>query len=82
MSQATASMKVGDTKQVTAAATPAGADDEAAVNGAITYASSDETIAKVGTDGTITAIAAGTATITATSGAFTATVKVTVAAAA
>jgi len=82
MSQATASMKVGDTKQVTASATPAGADDEAAVNGAITYASSDEAIATVAADGTITAIAAGTANITATSGSFTASVKVTVTAAA
>jgi uncharacterized protein YjdB len=75
-------MKVGDTKQVTASATPAGADDEATVNGAIVYASSDEAIATVATDGTITAVAAGTANITATSGSFTASTKVTVAAAA
>lgn len=75
-------MKVGDTKQVTATADPADADDAAAVNGAIAYASSDEAIATVAADGTITAVAAGSATITATSGSFTATVKVTVAAAA
>ncbi|WP_082404997.1 Ig-like domain-containing protein [Secundilactobacillus similis] len=81
MSQATASMKVGDTKKVTAKATPDDADDATAVNGAITYASSDDTIATVAADGTITAVAEGTANITATSGDFTATVKVTVAAA-
>jgi uncharacterized protein YjdB len=75
-------MKVGDTKQVTASATPADADDEATVNGAIKYASSDETIATVAVDGTITAVTAGTANITATSGSFTASVKVTVTAAA
>lgn len=82
MSQATASMKVGDTKQVTATADPAGADDEATVNGAIAYTSSDEAIATVAADGTITAVAEGSATITATSGSFTASVKVTVTAAA
>jgi len=82
MSQATASMKVGDTKQVTATADPADADDATTVNGAIVYASSDEAIATVAADGTITAVAEGTAAITATSGSFTATVKVTVAAAA
>jgi uncharacterized protein YjdB len=82
MSQATASMKVGDTKQVTASATPAGADNEATVNAAIKYASDNEAIATVAADGTITAVAAGTANITATSGSFTASTKVTVAAAA
>jgi len=82
MSQATASMKVGDTKQVTAVADPADSDDATVVNDAITYTSDDETIAKVATDGTITAVAEGTANITATSGAFSASVKVTVSAAA
>lgn len=82
MSQATAAMKVGDTKQVTAVADPTDADDAAAVNSAITYASSDETIATVAADGTITAVKEGTATITAASGNFTASVKVTVSAAA
>lgn len=81
MSQATASMKVGDTKQVTATADPADADDAATVNAAITYASDTEATATVAADGTITAVAEGTATITATSGSFTATVKVTVTAA-
>ncbi|MFD1441201.1 MULTISPECIES: Ig-like domain-containing protein [Lacticaseibacillus] len=82
MSQQTASMKVGDTKQVTAAAEPANASDAATINGAITYASDNEAIATVAADGTITAVAAGTANVTATSGSFTASVKVTVAAAA
>lgn len=81
MSQATASMKIGDTKQVTATADPADADDAATVNASITYASDNATIAKVAADGTITAVAEGTANITATSGSFTASVKVTVAAA-
>lgn len=74
-------MKVGDTKRVTATADPADADDAATVNAAITYASDNAAIATVAADGTITAVAEGTATITATSGSFTASVKVTVAAA-
>lgn len=73
-------MKVGDTKQVTATADPANADDAMAVNGAITYASDNDTVATVTADGTITAVQAGTANITATSGKYAATVKVTVAA--
>ena len=75
-------MKVGDTKQVTATADPADADDAAAVNGAIVWSSSDDGIASVAADGTITAVAEGTANVTATSGSFTGTVKVSVAAAA
>lgn len=82
LSQATASMKVGDTKQVTAAADPTTASDADAVAKATKYASSDDTIATVAADGTITAVKEGSATITATSGSFTATVKVTVTAAA
>lgn len=74
-------MKVGDTKQVTATSDPAYADDAATVNAAITYASDNTAIATVAVDGTITAVAEGTANITAMSGSFTASVKVTVAAA-
>lgn len=81
MSQATASIKVGATKQVTATADPADADDAAAINSAITWASSDDGIASVAADGTITAVAEGTANVTATSGSFTGTVKVSVVAA-
>jgi uncharacterized protein YjdB len=75
-------MKVGDAKQVTAAADPADADDAAKVTGAITYKSDNEHVATVAADGTITAVAEGSANITATSGSFAASVKVTVAAAA
>ncbi|MDT2485049.1 Ig-like domain-containing protein [Enterococcus avium] len=79
MSQATVSMKVGDTKKVTATADPANGDDAAKVNAAIAYVSSDEAVATVASDGTITAVAVGTANITATSGSFTATCKATIA---
>lgn len=80
--QATMSLKVGDTKKPTLAADPVDADDAEAVVAATTYKSSDEAIATVATDGTITAVAVGSATITATSGSFTGDCKVTVAAAA
>ncbi|WP_241559483.1 Ig-like domain-containing protein [Lacticaseibacillus hulanensis] len=80
--QATMSLKVGDTKKPTLAADPSDAKDAAAVVAATTYKSSDETIATVAADGTITAVKVGTATITATSGTFTGDCKVTVAAAA
>lgn len=63
MSQKTASMKVGDTKKVTATVAP-----ENATNKSVTYSSSNEAIATVGTDGTITAVAVGSADITGTSG--------------
>lgn len=63
MSQKTASMKVGDTKKVTATVAP-----ENATKKSVTYSSSDEAIATVGTDGTITAVAVGSADITGTSG--------------
>jgi len=75
-------MKVGDTKKVSVTTDPADADDSAAVIAAVKWASSDDTKATVGADGTITAVDAGTATITATSGELTATIAVTVTAAA
>ena len=78
-SQKTAAMKVGDTKPITVSTTPADSDDSAAVVAATTWTSSDDKIATVGSDGTITAVAVGSATITATSGSFTAGVAVTVA---
>lgn len=74
-------MKVGDTKQVTASAVPAYASDAAEVVAAIKWSSSDDTVATVSSDGTISAKAEGTATITATSGSFTATVAISVSAA-
>jgi len=75
-------MKVGDTKKVSVTTDPADADDSAAVIAAVKWTSSDDTKAPVGADGTITAVDAGTATITATSGELTATIAVTVTAAA
>lgn len=77
-SQATASIKIGATKTITVTADPANATDGADVVKATTWKSSDDTIATVGADGTITAVKDGTATVTATSGAFIATVAVTV----
>lgn len=74
-------MKVGDTKQVTASAVPADASDAAEVVAAVKWSSSDDAIATVSSDGTISAKAEGAATITATSGSFTATVAVSVSAA-
>lgn len=80
--QATSQLKVGDTKAIAVTTDPADADDAAAVIAATTWKSSDDKIATVGADGTITAVAEGSATITATSGTFTSPVAVTVSAAA
>lgn len=79
--QGTMALKVGDTKKATLSADPIDADNADAVVAATTYKSSDETIATVAADGTITAVAVGAATITAKSGSFTGDCKVTVAAA-
>jgi uncharacterized protein YjdB len=78
MSQKTAAMKVGDTKQVTGTVTPENATDKA-----VTYASGDKAIATVASDGTITAVAVGTVDVTVTThdGANTDKVAVTVSAA-
>lgn len=78
LSQKTASMKVGDTKVITATIAP---DD--ATNKAITYASDKEEVATVDSTGKITAVAVGTSnvTVTTTDGGFTASCAVTVAAA-
>ena len=78
LSQKTATIKVGATKQVTAATNPTNASDASAMVSATTFLSSDEAVATVANDGTITGVAIGSATITATSGAFTAEVAVTV----
>lgn len=61
LSQKTATMKVGETKIITATVAPENATDKTA-----TYKSSDETIATVASDGTVTAVAVGTADITVT----------------
>ncbi len=58
------------TKKLTATTDPAGA--------AVTWSSSDDSVASVASDGTVTAKKAGTATITAKAGTVTSSVKVTV----
>lgn len=76
--QATATMKVAETKKIDVATDPVDATDSAAVLAAAVWTSSDEAIATVATDGTITAVAAGKATITVTSNALTANTALTV----
>ena len=68
-------LTVDDTAKLTASVTPANAD-----NAKVSWTSSDETVATVDENGNVTAIAAGTATITVTTedGGFTATCTVTV----
>ena len=66
-------MSVGQTRTVTATVYPSNA-----VNGAVTWSSSDSSIATV-SNGNITAVNPGTATITATAGGKSATVRVIVA---
>lgn len=66
------SLKAGETAQLTAAVTPDNAADKT-----VTWTSSDEKIATVA-DGKITAVAPGTATITATAGGKSAACTVTV----
>ncbi|KAF0428271.1 head protein [Pediococcus acidilactici] len=61
MSQKTASLKVGDTTKLTATVAP-----DNATNKSVTYKSSNEKIATVAPDGTVTAVAEGSANITAT----------------
>ncbi|MFY1849571.1 Ig-like domain-containing protein, partial [Achromobacter dolens] len=58
--QASVTLTVGD-----AVGNPA-LSDQPASKGAITYRSSDDAIARVAADGTVTAVAAGSATISAT----------------
>lgn len=59
--QGTASLYVGNTATLTATITP-----DTATNPAVTWSSNNESVATVGKDGTVTAVSAGTATITAT----------------
>lgn len=72
------SLHVGDVKALVATADPADADNAASVNSAITYTSDNDGVATVDAAGKVTAVAEGTANITATSGSFTASTKVTV----
>lgn len=73
LSSTTASMFTGDTMKLTVTYKPSNTTDSKNV----TWSSSDKSVATV-SNGTITAIGVGTATITAKVGAFTATCKVTV----
>ena len=61
LNKAETSMSVGNSETLTATVTP-----ENAANKALTWASSDEDVATVAPDGTVTAVKAGAATITAT----------------
>ncbi|MGE3202048.1 Ig-like domain-containing protein [Lacticaseibacillus paracasei] len=66
---------------MTVSADPVDAVNASEVVSAAKFTSSDTGVATVADDGTITAVAVGSATITATSGSFTAAVAVTVSAA-
>ena len=66
-------LKTGDTAKLTATVTPDNATDKT-----VRWTSSDETIATVSEDGTITAKKAGAVTITAAAGSFTAKCTVTI----
>lgn len=73
---------MGDAKDITIASDPVDASDTTAVVKATTATSSDEAVATAAlkSDGTftVTGVKAGTATITFTSGDFTATLAVTI----
>lgn len=73
LSSTSASMFTGDTKKLTVTYNPSNTTDSKSVS----WSSSDKSVATV-SNGTITAIGVGTATITAKVGTFTATCKVTV----
>lgn len=75
LTPSTVDLAVGGTQQLTATVSPANA-----TNSSVTYASSDTSIATVDSSGLVTAVAAGTATITVTTadGGFTDITNVTV----
>ncbi|WP_346344531.1 Ig-like domain-containing protein [Levilactobacillus brevis] len=73
LDQTTASVEAGKTVKLTATVAP-----NNATNAVPVFTSSDETIATVASDGTVTAIKAGTVTITVTAGGKTATATITV----
>lgn len=62
VSPATASVQVGETAELTATVSVTGGASQA-----VTWSSSDDSIASVDSDGVVTGVAAGSATITATS---------------
>ncbi|MCM1327660.1 MAG: Ig-like domain-containing protein [Bacteroidales bacterium] len=61
LSQSTASLKVGDTLELTATVAPDDADNQK-----VQWSSTDPSVASVGEDGTVTAVKEGTATIKVT----------------
>lgn len=73
LNKSNVTLKKGETATLTATVTPSDA-----TNKAVTYYTSDKYVAKVSSNGTITAVGGGTATITAKAGTKTATCKVTV----
>ncbi|HKI75421.1 MAG TPA: Ig-like domain-containing protein [Pseudomonadales bacterium] len=76
LSPSAVTLTAGNTQQLTATAKDA---SNATISGAtFTYASSDTTVATVDSSGLVTAVAAGTATITATSGGVDGTATITV----
>ncbi|MBQ6302047.1 MAG: Ig-like domain-containing protein [Bacteroidales bacterium] len=66
-------MKVGETKSLSATVTPSNATDKT-----VTWKSSDSSVATVDSNGKVTAKSAGSVTISATAGSFTANCSVTV----
>ena len=70
-------VKVGETVALTATVEPSDAADNTVV-WTVDWTSSDETVATVDAEGVVTAVAEGTATVTATCGAVSATCTVTV----
>ena len=73
LNKTSVTLKKGETASLTATVTPSNA-----TNKTVTYYTSDKYVAKVSSNGTITAVGGGTATITAKAGGKTATCKVTV----
>ena len=73
LSQTTASLVEGEVLTLTATISPEDATDKT-----VTWSTSDERIAAVDANGVVTAVAAGTATITATAGGYGATCMITV----
>ncbi len=73
LNKTSVSLKKGETASLTATVTPSDA-----TNKTVTYYTSDKYVAKVSSNGTITAVGGGTATITAKAGGKTATCKVSV----
>lgn len=73
LTPATANVEVGKTIKLTAIVAPTDATDKI-----VAYKSSDDTIATVANDGTVTGVADGTADITVTAGGKTAKSTITV----